>query len=116
MPVVLIVSSEWDLRGAVRAELRQAGIDALGLETIDDMGQMIARGVAPSLIVVDGAQLYETKTRAALENVSSRLPVLVIDSRLNPAPELPAAETMRRPVSVKEIVSRVLEMLSPSAS
>ena len=56
MPVVLIVSSEWDLRGAVRAELREAGIEALGLETVDEMGRMIARGVAPSLIVVDGVQ------------------------------------------------------------
>lgn len=116
MPVVLIVSGEWDLRGAVRAELREAGIDALGLETVDEMGRMIARGVAPSLIVVDGAELGETKTRAAIENVSSRVPVLVIDSRLNPAPELAGAETMRRPVSVREIVSRVLEMLSSSLS
>lgn len=116
MPVVLIVSGEWDLRGAVRAELREAGIDALGLETVDEMGRMIARGVAPSLIVVDGAELCETKTRAAIENVSSRVPVLVIDSRLNPAPELAGAETMRRPVSVREIVSRVLEMLSPPLS
>lgn len=116
MPVVLIVSGEWDLRGAVRAELREVGIDALGLETIDEVGRIIARGVAPSLIVVDGALLFETQTRAAIENMCSRLPVLVVDSRLNPATELPGAETMRRPVRVKEIVSRVLEMLSSSAS
>jgi hypothetical protein len=116
MPVVLIVSGQWDLRGAVRAELREAGIEALGLETVDEMGRMIARGVAPSLMVVDGAQLYEPKTRAAVENVSSRVPVLVIDSGLNPAPELADAETMRRPVRVQEIVSRVLEMLSAPPS
>lgn len=116
MPVVLIVSCVWDLRGAVRAELREAGVEALGLETIDEMSRMIARGVTPSLIVVDGAQLYEPQTRTAVENVSSRVPVLVIDSRLNPAPELAGAETMRRPVRVQEIVSRVLEMLSSSPS
>ena len=115
MPVVFIVSAEWDLRGAVRAELREAGIEAFGLETVGDLARMIAAGAAPSLIVLDGAQLHETEMRPALQNLASRVPLLVVDSRLNPAPPLPAAQTILRPVQVKDIVARVLEILSSTA-
>jgi DNA-binding response OmpR family regulator len=116
MPVVFIVSGEWDLRGAVRAELREAGIEALGMETVEDMAQTIAGGIAPSLVVLDGAQLHHPETRQALQNLSSRLPFLVVNSRLSPAPPLPGAKTILRPVLVKEIVARVLAMLPSPAS
>jgi hypothetical protein len=116
MPVVFVVSGEWDLRGAVRAELREAGIEALGMETVEDMARMIAGGIAPALVVLDGAQLHRPETRQALQDLSSRLPMLVIDSRLNPASPLPRAQTFLRPVQVKEIVARVLGMLSSPSS
>jgi DNA-binding response OmpR family regulator len=116
MPVVFIVSGEWDLRGAVRAELRDAGIEALGMETVEDMARMIAGGTAPALVVLDGAQLHRPETHQALQNLSSRLPMLVIDSRLNPASPLPGAQTIFRPVQVKQIVARVLGMLSSLSS
>ena len=116
MPVVFIVSREWGLRGAVRAELREAGIEALGLETIDDMAQMIAGGIAPELVVLDGEQLHRPEAGQALENLSSRLPILVIDSRLSPAPPLPGAQTILRPIQVKEVVAHVLSMLRSPAS
>jgi DNA-binding response OmpR family regulator len=115
MPVVFIVSGDWDLRGAVRAELREAGIEALGLETVEDMARVIAGGIAPSLVVLDGAQLHNQEIRQALENLSSRVPLLVIDSRLDPAPRLPGATTVLRPVQIKEIVARLLTMLSPAS-
>jgi DNA-binding response OmpR family regulator len=116
MPVVFIVSGEWDLRGAVRAELREAGIEALGMETADDMARMIASGIVPSLLVIDGAVLHKTGARGAVQNLSSRVSVLVIDSRLNPAPLMPGGTTILRPVQVKEIVARILAMLSSPAS
>ena len=115
MPVVFIVSGEWDLRGAVRAELREAGIEALGMETVEDMARVIASGVVPSLVVLDGAQLHKRETREAVRNLGSRVPVLVIDSRLNPAPPLPGATTILRPVQVKEIVARIFAMLSSAS-
>jgi hypothetical protein len=111
MPVVFIVSGDWDLRGTVRAELREAGIEALGLETVEDMVRVIAGGITPSLVVLDGAQLHNPEIRQALENLSSRVPLLVVDSRLDPAPPLPGATTMLRPVQIKEIVGRILAML-----
>ena len=116
MPVVFIVSGEWDLRGAVRAELREAGIEALGMETVEDMARMIARGIVPSLVAIDGALLHETETRQAVQNLSSRLPVVVIDSRLDPAPPMPCVTTILRPVQVKEIVARIWKLLSSPGS
>ena len=114
MPAVFIVSRDWDLRGAVRAELREAGIEAMGLETVEDMARVIAGGIAPSLVVLDGAQLQNLEIREALENLSSRVGLLVIDSRSHPAPPLHGATTMLRPVQIKEIVARILTMLSPA--
>ena len=112
---MFIVSGDWDLRGAVRAELLEAGIEALGLETVEDMSRVIAGGIAPSLVVLDGEQLRNPEGRRALENLSSRVPVLVIDSRLDPAPPLPGATTMLRPVQIREIVARILAMLSSAS-
>ena len=111
MPVVFIVSGDWNLRGAVRAELCEASIEALGLETVEDMARVIASGIAPCLIVLDGAQLHNPEARRAMENLSSRVPVLVIDSRLDPAPPQPGVIMMLRPVQIREIVARVLAML-----
>lgn len=111
MPVVFIVSREWDLRGAVRAELREAGIEALGMESVANMAAMIAGGVAPSLVVLDGSEVHDPEAHRALEHLTARIPLLVVDSRLNPAPPLPGAKTVFRPLQVKEIVSLVLAML-----
>ena len=116
MPVVFVVSREWDLRGAVRAELREAGIAAMGMETVDDMARTIAGGVAPDLVVLDGDYLHHPPTRQAVQNLASRVPVLVVDSRANPAPPLPGAELLSRPVQVKEIVARVLARLGAARS
>jgi len=116
MPVVFVVSREWDLRGAVRAELREAGIAAMGMETVEDMARTIAGGVAPDLVVLDGDYLHHPPTRQAVQNLASRVPVLVVDSRANPAPPVPGAELLSRPVQVKEIVARVLARLGAARS
>jgi len=115
MPVVFVVSRDWTLRAAVRAELREAGVDALGLETADDIGKTLAGGVAPSLVVVDAAELEAQSAREALGNLARTVAVLVVDSRVAPAPEFPGAERLQRPVSVGEIVARVLARLAEQA-
>lgn len=116
MPVVFIVSREWDLRGAVRAELRELGIAAMGMQTVDDMAKTIAGGIAPALAVLDGEYLHHPPTRQALQNLASHVPVLVIDSRTNPAPPLLGAQLLSRPVRVKEIVATVLARLGAAPS
>jgi DNA-binding response OmpR family regulator len=109
MPIVFVVSPDWTLRAMVRAELREAHIEALGMETTRDVAESLARGIAPSLIVLDGAELENPAAREALEDLAQN--VLVVDSRTTPAPALPGAEVLRRPVRIHEIVSRVLARL-----
>ena len=112
MPVAFIVSGEWNLRGAVRAELREAGVEALGFDTVADMSGAIARGIAPAVAVVDASCLREPFDRQALQNLAAHLPVLVIASRLDPHPPLPGAFVLLRPVQVKLIVARVIALLA----
>ncbi len=115
MQIVFVVSSDWKLRTAVRAELRETGVDALGLETADDVGKALARGVAPSVVVIDGAELENSSTREALANLAQHVAVIVVDSRVTPAPELIGAERLQRPLRVQDIVARVLARLAASA-
>jgi hypothetical protein len=112
MPVVFVVSRDWTLRAAVRAELREAGVDALGLETADEVGKALARGVLPAVVVVDAAELETAPAREGLGNLARTVAVLVIDSRTAPAPDLPGAERLQRPLSVGDIVARVLARLA----
>lgn len=110
-PVVFVISPDWTLRTMVRAELREAGVEALGMEGIRDMVEALHRGITPAMIVIDGVELEKPVTRETLEEMSRNIPVLVVDSRITPAPVLSSAEVLRRPVRVHDIVSRVLMKL-----
>jgi chemotaxis response regulator CheB len=112
MPRVFVVCEDRTLRTAVRAELREAGVEALGMETAGAVGEMLAQGIAPDVVVLEGAALENDAARAALENLARRVAVVVVDSRVMPAPPLPGAERLVRPVRVAEIVARVLARLA----
>jgi DNA-binding response OmpR family regulator len=116
MQIVFVVSPDWTLRTAVRAELREAGVEALGMETADDVGIALSRGTLPSAVVIDAAQLETQPTREAIANLAHRLPVLVVDSRVTPGPEIPGAERLARPISVGDIVARVRTLLQERPS
>lgn len=116
MSPVLVISREWGLRGAVRAELRHAGIDARGLESVGDLGWTIAAGVAPAAVVIDGAELQSPAARDAVENLAGRVALLIVDSRVCPAPPVRGAYLLKRPVQVKTIVAWVLEALHNEAA
>jgi hypothetical protein len=112
MPVVFVISPDWTLRTMVRAELREAGIMALGMQTTGDLEEVLDRGVVPSSIVLDGVELEDLKAQKMLETLTQDVPVLVVDSTITPAPHLPGAEVLHRPVQVRDVVSRVLARLS----
>jgi len=110
-PIVFVVSPEWTLRTMVRAELREAGVEALGMQAASDLVDALGRGVAPSMVVIDGIELEKPATREALENMPRNIPILIVDSRIMTAPVLSSAEVLRRPIRVQDIVSRVLMRL-----
>ena len=112
MPVVFVISSDWTLRTMVRAELREAGIMALGMEATGDLEEVLIRGVVPSSIVLDGVELEDPKAQNMLETLSQNVAVLVVDSAITPARHVPGSEVLHRPVQVRDVVSRVLARLS----
>lgn len=115
MPTVFVVSRDWTLRTAVRAELREHGVEALGLETADDVGRQLGRGIVPAVVVIDGAELEHDLPRQEIANLARQVTVLVVDSRVTPAPQIPQAERLERPIGIGDIVSRVLARLTESA-
>ena len=120
MPTVFVISSDWSLRATVRAELLHAGIEALGMESVDDLAQAAAQGRAPSAVVLDvageGSALSAAAT-GALANLARRVPVVMVASRVGPTPPLESvAAVLYRPVRVGEIVARVRQLLEGQAA
>ena len=112
MPTVFIISPDWKLRATVRAELREAGVEALGMESADDAAREIAAGRMPSAVVLDGVV-----TGAGLANLARSVPVIIVASRTESIKPLPGSEAvLYRPVRVGEIVARVHEILRGHAS
>jgi DNA-binding response OmpR family regulator len=111
MQTVFVVSPDWTLRTAVRAELREAGVEALGMETADDVGIALGRGTLPSVVVIDAAQLDTQPARDAIGNLARHVPVLVVDSHVTPGPVIPGAERLARPIRIGDIVERVRTLL-----
>jgi len=109
MPVVYVIGEDWMLRAGVRAELRERGVDALGMETAADAGNALAAGEMPSAIVLDAGA--KAAIDPAIQTLVSRIPTIVIASRTITFPPGSAARVFPRPVQIREIVTAVLELL-----
>ena len=113
MLVVFVIARDWILRMALRAELREFGIEALGMETAEDAGRALASGTMPAAIVLEATSgIVEN---AAMQTLLRRVPSILIASRtetvdLPPAPS--DAAVFYRPVRVGEIVDRVRDLLA----
>lgn len=109
MPVVFVVASDWTLRSAIRAELRELGIEALGMETADDVGRAIAAGEMPAVIVVEGTA--PLALHPAIQNLVRTVRTVLIASRTETIPSPPVTRVFYRPVRIAEIVAAVQELL-----
>lgn len=109
MPVVFVIAEDWALRAGVRAELRERGIEALGMETAGDAGVVLAANEMPSVIVLDAGS--KAAADAAIQQLAARVPTIVIASRTEPTQIPRTAKVFYRPVRIAEIVDAVLELL-----
>jgi hypothetical protein len=109
MPVVFVIARDWTLRTSVRAELREAGIDALGMESADDAGQFFASGQLPSVVVIEAIAGLADDPRIA--SLVERVPAVLIASRAETVALPPAAAVLYRPVRIGEIVAKVSELV-----
>jgi DNA-binding response OmpR family regulator len=110
MPVVFVIARDWTLRAGVRAELRERGIDALGMETPADAGRAIASGQLPAVVVIEAVP--EIAGDPAIGNLIERLPTILIASRTETIPLPPVDTVFHRPVRIGEIVARVSEIIA----
>ena len=109
MQTVFVVAADWTLRTAVRAELRELGIKALGMESANDVGPAIAAGEMPSVVLLEA--LPDFTTDAAIRKLAGHTPTVVIASRTQKV-DLPAvAAVLYRPVRIAEIVECVQKLL-----
>jgi hypothetical protein len=113
MPTVFVIGEDWTLRSLVRAELREHGVEALGMETPEEAARAAAAGTVPSAVVLDATSLGGEP--AALPFLARSVPVLVVTSPGAPAPAW-AAAVLRRPVRVGEIVAGVENLLKGLAA
>lgn len=96
------------LRPGIRAELRECGIGALGMETAAEIGTAIAAGESPSVVVVDSNS--RAASDRAVQRRIERIPAVAIASRTIEISLGSAAKALFRPVPIKEIRAAVLEL------
>ena len=109
MPIVFVIALDWTLRAAVRAELLERRIQALGMEEADGPGRAIAAGNIPAAVVLEAVNPIATST--GIQELARRVPTVLIASRTETIPLPPVAALLYRPVLIGEIVARVCELL-----
>jgi hypothetical protein len=98
------------MRTAARAELRELGIDALGMDSADDADRAIASGGLPNLVVLEATT--ELLGDPRIQNLAQRVPAVLIASRTVRVSLPDTAAVLYRPVRIAEIVARVSELLA----
>lgn len=97
----------------LRAQLRELGIDALGMETADDMARAMAEGEMPSAVVLESGPGMESP---AIAELARHVPVIVVASGLEHLNLPEVAAIFHKPVRVGEIVARVMQVLKGQAA
>lgn len=116
MSQICIVGRDWKFRALVRAELREEGYEALGLETLDEVGKAIARrDLSPAALVFDLSESDDPdRDLASLHSLAHSLPIILIASHAHlPVPSaLPEGITLLyRPLAVSDVLNRVRALL-----
>jgi|SRR5690242_11524710 len=109
MQIVFVVAADWTLRTAVRAELRESGIKALGMESPDDVGRAVAAGEMPALLLLEGIPALTADP--AVRNLARHVPTVLIASRTEKTDLPPVAAVLYRPVRIAEIVECIRRLL-----
>jgi len=113
-PRILVVSGEQWPRALLRAQLGEAGYDAIGARNLSRAlrypPEDAERGPVRVIVVDSGAA---AATPAALERARRRYPdvALVLVHRAGAVPPGPWAATLQRPVTIGDIVATVRRLV-----
>ena len=110
MPVVFVIARDWNLRTGVRAELRERGVEALGMDVPADAGRAIASGQLPAVVVLEA--IPELAGDPGLRKLVESVPTILIASHTETVPLPPVDTVFYRPVRIGEIVARVYELIA----
>jgi hypothetical protein len=126
MPTVFVISDNWMLRSGVRAELRERGIEAMGIASARDALERMDGGAQPAVLVIDagtgaGSGAGSGGSAAGVDIgaedaaigglLDSGVPAILISSRTVTSPPWRPAVLLPRPVWVAEITAAVLRLL-----
>ncbi|MGD1212703.1 MAG: hypothetical protein ABR973_15265 [Candidatus Acidiferrales bacterium] len=109
MPVVFVIARDWALRTGVRAELRERGIEAMGMESAGEVGAAIAAGEMPAVVVIEA--ISDIAGDSAIQKLVERVPAILVASRTETVPLPPVDTVFYRPVRIGEVVARVQELV-----
>jgi DNA-binding response OmpR family regulator len=98
------------MRTAVRAELREISINALGMDSGDEAGHAIASGGLPDVIVLEATAALLSDP--IIQNLVQRVPTILVSSRTVTVSLPDPAAVLYRPVRISEIVARVRDLLA----
>jgi hypothetical protein len=110
MPVIFVIAFDWKLRTAVRAELLEAGIKAMGMDSADQVGLAIAAGEFPSAIMLEATP--QLAGDPAVKQLVERVPTVLVASRTETVDLPPVAVVLYRPVRIGEIVQELQKLLN----
>ena len=110
IPVVYVIAPDWTMRTAVRAELREMGIEALGMDSAEDAGRAMASGTLPNVVVLEATP--ELLGDIRIQNLVHRFPTVMIASRTVNVSLPDTADVLYRPVRIADLVARVSELLA----
>ena len=106
---MFVIARDWALRVSVRAQLRELGIEALGMESAEDAGRSLAEGQMPSAVVFGATAGIADQD--SIRDLIRRVPAVLVASRTETVDLPPVAEVFYRPVRVGEIVDKVRKIL-----
>lgn len=110
MRVVFVIAADWTLRAAVRAQLREMGVEALGMDSADDIARLLPSGRPPDAIVLQAVP--ELLGDSRIQNLIHRAPTILVASRALQVPLPMGPAVLYRPVRIAEIVDRVSKLLA----
>ncbi len=110
MAVVYVIATDWTMRTAVRAELREMGVDALGMNSAEDVRHAFASNALPNAVVLEATP--ELIGDSLIRSLIRRVPAVLIASRTIDVPLPDVTAIFYRPVSIADIVVRVNEILA----
>lgn len=110
MPVIFVIASDWKLRTAVRAELLEAGIKAMGMESADEVGRAIAAVELPTAIMLEATP--QLAGDPAVKQLVERVPTVLVASRSETIDLPPVAVVLYRPVRIADIVQELQKLLN----